>query len=63
VDPVNAQQGDPANVTALGPLTTTIPEPPAGKGLNGVGYKYLTPPAPPPVFAVPLVPDKAYGGW
>ena len=28
VEAVNTQVGEPANATALGPLTTTIPEPP-----------------------------------
>jgi hypothetical protein len=28
VEAVNTQAGVPANATALGPLTTTIPEPP-----------------------------------
>jgi hypothetical protein len=52
VDPVNAQQGLPANVNALGPLMTTIPEPPfpPPKGADATAL----PPPPPPVFAVPL---------
>ena len=49
VEPVNAQQGLPANATALGPLTTTIPDPPAfpplkPDGPDAAGFA----PAPPP---------------
>ena len=42
--------GDTANVTALGPLTITIPLPPAPE-LVSPGS--LDPPPPPPVLAVP----------
>ena len=58
VDPVNAAQGLPAKVIALGPLITTIPEPPAPAAFDGPGCAALAPP-PPPVLAVPALPQPS----
>ena len=55
--PVEFVQGETVNVTALGPLTTSIPDPPAPPDLFVTLHEAYPPPPPPPVLAPPAVPS------